>query len=67
MMLMYIGKYIGYQLTRSCCVVMVDHGLPPHTKLIQVSLLHRCSKGVPDGRRQLPAAFKQVLVMNFLQ
>jgi hypothetical protein len=46
---------------------MVDYGLPPHTTLIQVSLLHWFSKGVLDGRRQLPAAFKQVLVMNFLQ
>jgi hypothetical protein len=39
----------------------------PHTTLFQVSLWHRFSKGVPDGRRQLPAALKQVLVVNFLK
>jgi hypothetical protein len=31
MMLIYTGKYIRYQLTRSCCPVMVDYGVPVAT------------------------------------
>jgi hypothetical protein len=47
---------------------MVDYGVPAATHQADSGVLVApVQQGSADCRPQLPAAFKQVLVMNFLQ